>query len=59
LDGQELLIVMDYAENGTLAQFISNIKDHDWKFNTDLISQIVRGLDYIHQKGIIHRDLKS
>ncbi|CAG8612026.1 16107_t:CDS:2 [Cetraspora pellucida] len=60
-DNQEFLIIMDYAENGTLTKFINDNKDndHDWKFNTDLIKQMTLGLAYIHQQGVIHRDLKS
>jgi serine/threonine protein kinase len=60
-DDQEILIIMDYAENGTLANFINDNKDkeHDWSFNTGLIKQMTLGLVYIHHENIIHRDLKS
>ncbi|RHZ37375.1 serine/threonine kinase [endosymbiont GvMRE of Glomus versiforme] len=60
-DNQELLIIMDYAENGTLTKFINDNqnKDHDWNFNNNLIKQITQGLAYIHQENVIHRDLKS
>ncbi|KLL03576.1 MAG: serine/threonine protein kinase [Mycoplasmataceae bacterium RV_VA103A] len=60
-DNHELLIIMDYAENGTLTKFINDSKDkeHDWNFNKELVRQMTLGLTYIHQSGIIHRDLKS
>ncbi|MCE8162864.1 MAG: protein kinase [Candidatus Moeniiplasma glomeromycotorum] len=60
-DNQELLIIMDYAENGTLTKFINDNKnkEHNWELNVKLIEQIVKGLAYIHHEGIIHRDLKS
>jgi serine/threonine protein kinase len=28
-DDQEFLVIMDYAENGTLSQFVNNIEEHD------------------------------
>ncbi|MCE8162849.1 MAG: protein kinase [Candidatus Moeniiplasma glomeromycotorum] len=60
-DNQELLIIMEYAKNGTLTKFINDNKEkeHNWSFNTNLIKQIALGLVYIHHEGIIHRDLKS
>jgi len=60
-DNQEFLIIMDCAENGTLTKFINDnqTKEHDWRFNNELIEQMTLGLAYIHHQGIIHRDLKS
>jgi hypothetical protein len=56
---KEIWLIMDYAENGTLTDFIDNIKEYDWKLNANIIKQITSGLAYIHHKNIIHRDLKS
>lgn len=55
------LIIMDYAENGNLTDFINGRQNQpqDWNFNKKLISQMTRGLNYIHKQGVIHRDLKS
>ncbi|KLL05030.1 MAG: serine/threonine-protein kinase sepA-like [Mycoplasmataceae bacterium RV_VA103A] len=60
-DNQELLVIMDHAENGNLTKFINDNKnkEQDWNFNNELIKQMTLGLVYIHQQNIIHRDLKS
>ncbi|KAG0335766.1 hypothetical protein BG000_007246 [Podila horticola] len=53
-------LVMDLAENGSLASAIE--KDtliKDWPTKTRLAHEIARGLEYIHLKKVIHRDLKS
>lgn len=53
----------EYADNGDLFEKIckfrrreKNIHEEDiWK----VVLQIIRGLQALHSKGIIHRDLKS
>ncbi|CAG8613630.1 2813_t:CDS:2 [Cetraspora pellucida] len=60
-DSHDFLIIMDYAENGTLTKFINENKDkyHNRSLDDVIISQMILGLAYIHQQGVIHRDLKS
>ncbi|KAG0234249.1 hypothetical protein BGW42_006754, partial [Actinomortierella wolfii] len=54
-----LVLIMDYAEGGSLSQAIEDGRVADWETKTRIAQEIVRGLDYIHYKGILHRDLKS
>jgi serine/threonine protein kinase len=56
---QQLNIVMEYIENGSLATMVA-----DWgRFPETLcktyIAQTLKGLAYLHQQGVIHRDIKG
>ncbi|KAF9164529.1 hypothetical protein DFQ26_001336 [Actinomortierella ambigua] len=52
---------MELAEKGSLAQAINkgHLASDDWVTKRRLAHEIARGLAYIHQEGIFHRDLKS
>ncbi|KAG0251776.1 hypothetical protein DFQ27_008558, partial [Actinomortierella ambigua] len=56
-----LVLIMDYAEGGSLAKAIdrSRLGHDDWPTKTRLAQEMARGLYYIHQNNIVHRDLKS
>ncbi|KAG0226731.1 hypothetical protein BGW42_003455 [Actinomortierella wolfii] len=51
-------LIMELAEKGTLTKAI-NRGLLDWSAKTRLAHEIARGLEYIHQEGVLHRDLKS
>ena len=62
--GQNLCIIMEYADLGTLSSLIREeasdpesryfIEKYNWRF----LSQTSSALEYLHLKGILHRDLK-
>ncbi|KAF9131463.1 hypothetical protein BGW39_001776 [Mortierella sp. 14UC] len=60
-----IFLIMDLAEKGSLASVINTKsgggKDLllDWPTKTRLAHEMARGLEYIHQEGVLHRDLKS
>ncbi|KAF9967755.1 hypothetical protein BGZ73_000379, partial [Actinomortierella ambigua] len=49
---------MDLAENGDLTGVIKR-QTLDWKAKSRIAHEIARGLEYIHDLGIVHSDLKS
>ena len=60
LDDGSLIIEMEYADGGTLAQFIqkreSSIPEHQILY---MFHQMVQAVGYIHSRKILHRDLKT
>ncbi|KAF0513859.1 kinase-like protein [Gigaspora margarita] len=54
------LIVMEYADSGSLQQFLIKEKDNlQWIEKLSLARQLAEGVAYIHGKNIIHRDLHN
>lgn len=55
-----LNIILEFAENGALSSLMSKMGG---KFPESLtahyIKQVLHGLHYLHQQGVIHRDIKG
>ncbi|KAK9446581.1 kinase-like domain-containing protein [Limtongia smithiae] len=51
-------IVLEYASGGELFDYILQNKYLKENSACRLFSQLVSGVDYLHSKGIVHRDLK-
>jgi len=57
-DGDCHFLVMDYADGGTLREYLDAQATIPWSAALDIIDQIAAALDYAHSKGIVHRDVK-
>lgn len=53
-----VFIIMEYAENGSLLDMIRREKTLTEDKARELFKQIVAVVEYIHSKGIVHRDIK-
>jgi WD40 repeat protein len=51
-------IVMELLEGTSLAHLMEDRKPMRLEDRVDVITQICRGLDYAHKRGVIHRDVK-
>jgi formylglycine-generating enzyme required for sulfatase activity/tRNA A-37 threonylcarbamoyl transferase component Bud32 len=56
--GQEHIIVYEFVPGETLRALMARHKPLPLEETTRIIRQIAEGLDYAHQQGIIHRDMK-
>ncbi|XP_033115096.1 serine/threonine-protein kinase Nek8-like [Anneissia japonica] len=61
LEGTALMIVMEYAEGGTLCEYLQQqgntlLEEHEI---LHFFAQILLSLHHIHSKQILHRDLKT
>ncbi|KAL1542007.1 non-specific serine/threonine protein kinase [Salvia divinorum] len=63
---KEMVLVYEYVANGTLSELINKRSRNDtdwasltWKERLSICIGVGQGLDYIHSKSVIHRDVKS
>lgn len=51
-------IFIEYVDGGNLQDWIDNKKCYDLKIGIDLAIQFCHGMEYAHNHGMIHRDIK-
>ncbi len=54
--GDETYIVMEYVAGGKLSDRLKERPDHETTLR--ILREIAQALDYAHQQGIVHRDIK-
>ena len=57
MDGDELLLVMEYVRGATLADVFASAP-LDWERTAQLLDPVAAALDHVHSHGVVHRDLK-
>src|SRR3954467_15048051 len=57
LDGDDVLLVMEYVPGETLADVLRD-GPIEWERAFALLSPVAAALDYAHESGVVHRDLK-
>lgn len=50
--------VMSYADRGSLASILERGRPRHPEFVADIVAQAGIGLDVLHRKGVVHRDIK-
>ncbi|GJX08759.1 phloem protein 2-like protein [Tanacetum coccineum] len=55
----EMIIIYDYASNGSFEKYIRNIQNLKWEQRLQICIDTAQGLNYLHNHHIIHRDVKS
>ena len=54
-----MAIVMELVSNGNLYEKLRDNESLPWTIKYSIATDIAYGLTYLHDRGIIHRDLKS
>ncbi|VDM53702.1 unnamed protein product [Angiostrongylus costaricensis] len=58
LVGDELWVVMEYMEGGSLTDIVTQTRMTEAQIAT-VSQQVLKGLEFLHARQVIHRDIKS
>jgi serine/threonine protein kinase len=57
-DKTDLYMVLEYMEGGTLFSKLKNQIKLTEKQTAEVVRQIAKAVEYLHDRGIAHRDIK-
>ena len=57
-DDANAFIVMEYVEGTGLREYLSRKVSFDLPHVASIMTQLLRALDFAHERGVIHRDIK-
>ena len=58
-DDENLGIILDYIEGGSLSTLLKKFGRIQEPLCARYIAQTLLGLDYLHRRGVVHRDIKA
>ncbi len=58
LTEEKVLIYMEYMPGGSLSSMLKQYGSFEESIIRKFTKQILLGINYLHQKGVIHRDIK-
>lgn len=58
LPGRPPFVVMEYLAGGSLENLLKNDRQLDLGLALDIGGKVAKALDYIHQHGLVHQDVK-
>jgi serine/threonine protein kinase len=56
---QEIDIILEYCNGGSIKQLLEKFDSFDEKLIKLYVRQILEGLVYLHEQGIVHRNIKN
>jgi mitogen-activated protein kinase kinase kinase len=59
LEGDFLNIFLEYVPGGSVTALLRNYGSFEEPLVKNFVRQILQGLDYLHERDIIHRDIKG
>lgn len=57
-ESKQRYYAMEYVSGGTLADYLAERKRLSWESAVDMAIQMCEALQYAHEHGVIHRDIK-
>jgi len=58
-EGGHFYIVLEFVEGGSLLSMVDSFGALSEPLTAVYVAQVLRGLNFLHSKGVVHRDIKA